>query len=229
MSTLSLTFSLVSLALAAVLAVRLARLRRDEQQRSAARITVLSGMAATDFLSESEPLSHTDAFASEPLPASDPEALVPPPAGASPWGPRLAIAGVVVAVLGVAGSIAAFRHSAETPSAHGAAPLELIALDHQQHGSTLSVSGRVRNPGGATPVASPTATVFLFSGDGSFLTSGRARLETPTLTPGSEASFAVAIPVNGTVARYRVSFRDQANQPVAHLDRRTGAPLARRQ
>jgi len=71
--------------------------------------------------------------------------------------------------------------------------------------------------------------VFLFAGDGSFLTSGRALLETPTLDPGAESSFAVAIPVNGTVARYRVSFRDSANRPIAHLDRRNGARLARHQ
>jgi hypothetical protein len=228
MSTLSLVFSLVSLAFAVVMALLLALMRRDEQQRSAARVAVLSGMAATDFLSESEPLSHAEAFAEEPqhTPAAEPRFAAP--AVDSPWGSRLAIAGVIVAVLGVAGSIAVSRHS-NAGAAPAAAPLELIALAHQQNGSVLSVSGKVRNPDGAGPVASPTATVFLFAADGSFLTSGRTLLETPTLTPGAESSFAVAIPVNGPVARYRVSFRDSANHPLAHLDRRGGAPLVRNQ
>ena len=87
----------------------------------------------------------------------------------------------------------------------------------------------MRNPRGAAAIASPTATVFLFGADGSFLTSGRAPLERPTLTAGAESAFAVAIPVNGAVARYRVSFRDSANHPIAHVDRRNGAPLARNQ
>jgi hypothetical protein len=69
--------------------------------------------------------------------------------------------------------------------------------------------------------------VFLFGADGSFLSSGRAPLETPTLSPGSESAFSVSIPVNGVVTRYRVSFRDSSNHPLAHLDRRAGAPVAR--
>ena len=44
----------------------------------------------------------------------------------------------------------------------------------------------------------------------------------------AEAGFAVSIPVNGTVARYRVSFRDSANHPIAHVDHRS-APVARNQ
>src|SRR4029078_421606 len=86
----------------------------------------------------------------------------------------------------------------QTPAA---TPLELLALDHQQHGQVLTVTGRVRNPRGATAMPSPTATVFLFGADGSVLTSGGALLDVPTLTAGAEAGFAVSIPVNGTVAR----------------------------
>jgi hypothetical protein len=234
MSTLSFILSLVSLALAGGMAVLLARMRREEQRRSAARVAALNGMSATDFLSESEPLTQATAFADDSHQGTEEEALFSSPVASSPWGFRLAIAGVIVAVLGVVGSIAAFRSttsSATSSASHTGtpAPLELLALDHQQQGGVLSVSGRVRNPRGAATVASPTATVFLFAADGSFLTSGRAPLESPSLTAGAESAFAVAIPVNGTVARYRVSFRDSANQPVAHLDRRTGASLARNQ
>lgn len=227
MSTFSLIVTLASLSLAAVMAVLLARMRRAEQQRSDARVALLAGMSATDFLSEDEPAPDPEAFAAEPLYAPDATSLFAAPVPPSPWGPRLAIAGAIVALLAIVGSVA-FRGStggqAGTP-----APLELLALDHRQNGQVLSVSGRVRNPRGAGPVASPTATVFLFGPDGAFLTSGRALLETATLAGGAESGFAVAIPVNGAVARYRVSFRDSANRPIAHLDRRNSAPVARNQ
>jgi hypothetical protein len=228
MSTLSSILTLVSLALATIMAVLLVRMRREEQRRSAARVAVLSQMSATDFLSEGEPVSHAD-FSHEPPQEVEEDALFSTPPASSPWGSRLAIAGVIVAVFGVVGAIAAFRNAGGPSPAATAAPLELLALDHQQQGSVLAVSGRVRNPAGAATVPSPTATVFLFAADGSFLTSGRAPLQTPSLSAGAESAFAVAIPVNGTVARYRVSFRDSTNKPVTHVDRRTGASLVRNQ
>jgi hypothetical protein len=238
MSTLSLFVSLLSIALAVAMGVILARMRREEQRRSDARVAALRDMSATDFLSESEgePLPRADAFAPEPEPleAFDlPEAgglFAAPEPNTSPWRPRLAIAGAIIAVLAVIGSVAAFRGSSATAAqTAGAAPLELLSLNHQQNGQVLTVTGRVRNPRGAAAMASPTATVFLFGADGAFLTSGRALLEAPALTGGAESSFAVSIPVNGTVARYRVSFRDSANHPIAHVDRRNGAPVARTQ
>ncbi len=59
------------------------------------------------------------------------------------------------------------------------------------------------------------------------MTSGRSSLEVPTLDPGVGSAFSVTIPVNGPVARYRVSFRDSSGRPVAHVDRRNPASLAR--
>jgi hypothetical protein len=225
MSTLSLIISLVSLSLAVAMAVVLTRVRREERQRSAARVAALNGMAATDFLSETE----STGFVDEDLPMrADAAPIFAAPEAASPWGARLAIAGVAVALIAVVGSLTAFRGSHENRAASAsAAPLELVALTHQQSGAVLTVTGRVRNPRGAVAIQSPTATVFLFGADGSFLTSGRSQLETPTLAPGSESAFAINVPVNGAVARYRVSFRDSSNHPVAHLDRRISAPVAR--
>jgi hypothetical protein len=219
-------------------------MRREEQQRSAARVAALRGMSATDFLSEGDLLPAADGFAPEPLAPADgfePEPLTEEDrevgglfaardSNPSPWRARLAIAGVIVALLAIVGSVAAFRGSSHPAGqTAGATPLELLALDHQQNGQVLTITGRVRNPRGATVMPSPTATVFLFGADGSFLTSGRALLDVPTLTPGAEGGFAVSIPVNGTVARYRVSFRDSGNHPIAHVDHRSAAPLARNQ
>jgi len=68
--------------------------------------------------------------------------------------------------------------------------------------------------------------VFLFNRDGGFLTSGRATVESPSLVPGGETRFSVAVPAAGDVGRYRVSFRTD-DRVVPHIDRREPA-LARR-
>ena len=203
-------------------------MRREERARADARVATLSQMAATDFLPEHESSSavppDTDyAMAGGLFAGATPS---------SPWPARLAIAGAIVAVLLVSAGIALFRSPATDArmAGHvGAAPLELQALEHTQQGGTLTVSGWVKNPSGATPAVNLTATVFLFGPDGSFLTSGRAPLHTPTLEPGAESPFLVAIPVNGPVARYRVSFRDSSGHPVAHVDRRSTASVAHSQ
>jgi len=229
MSTLSLIVSLVSLVLATAMAIVVARMRREEQQRSAARVAALSRMSAADFLSEAEPTTTAGPAGLASADLHDTGSLFATPATEASWGPRLTIAAAIVATLAVAGSIAASRGSDRVTAAPdgSSVPLELVALTHQGDGPVLTVSGRVRNPAGAPAITSPTVTVFVFGPDGAFLTSGRALLDMPTLAAGAESAFAVSIPVNGTVARYRVSFRDSGNHPVAHRDRRAGAPLAR--
>lgn len=228
MTILFLLISLASLALAGGMAIVVSRMRREERARADARVAVLSQMAATDFLPETEPSS---AMPADPDHATA-GGLFAGATAASPWPARLAIAAAIVAVLLVSGGIALFRSPATDArmAGHvGAAPLELQALEHTQQGGTLTVSGWVKNPAGATPAVNLTATVFLFGPDGSFLTSGRAPLHTPTLEAGAESPFLVAIPVNGPVTRYRVSFRDSSGHPVAHVDRRSAASVARSQ
>jgi hypothetical protein len=72
-----------------------------------------------------------------------------------------------------------------------------------------------------------TATAFLFGGDGTFLTSGRAPLDFTTLRAGEESPFVINVPVTGAVARYRVSFRDQTGRVIGHIDRRNNGAVAR--
>jgi flagellar basal body-associated protein FliL len=96
--------------------------------------------------------------------------------------------------------------------------LELLALGHERDGERLTVRGVVRNPSRAS-IGSVTAVVFLFDRNGSFLTSGRAAVDSGTLTPGGESTFIVTVPGAAAVGRYRVSFRT-ADRVVPHVDRR---------
>jgi hypothetical protein len=244
-----------SLALAAGMTVVLFRVLREERQRSDARVEALSRMAAGTiwerdmpaFLPEPDaPADHFSALPDESLPdesltgemlqgesrqTAAAGTLFAEPEATSPWGPRAAIAGglaacaLTIAALGMAWSSSSKPAAAPRPSA----PLELVSLNHTQTATGLTVSGRVQNPSGSPQTEALTATVFLFGSDGSFLTSGRAPLDVSSLRPGGESAFVVSIPVNGTVARYRVSFRDSAGHPVAHVDRRTPESLARNQ
>jgi hypothetical protein len=215
MTILALLISLISLVLAGGMTIVVSRVLRDERRRSDARVAALS---------QPEPPT-----AAAPMPVETPTGLFAETDSPSPWGARLAIAGALAVIVLVLCGIALFRSPAGvTPqTAQVAAPLELLTLRHTEESGSLTVSGRVQNPRGGQPVLSLTATVFLFRPDGSFLTSGRSPLDVQPLGVGDESAFVVSVPVNGAVARYRVSFRDSAGRAVAHVDRRSPAALAR--
>jgi hypothetical protein len=234
MITVFLLVSLVSVALAIGMAIALAHVLREERRRSDARVAALSQMAMDDFLPEAELVSAPASFPAEPADGL----FRDPDSASSPWTARLAIAGALAVVVLVVFAIASLRspratHSTTTSAevSHQAAatttPLQLLALGYTQNGGSLTVAGRVENPPDGQPLSSLTATVFLFGQDGSFLTSGRSPLEVATLDAGGESAFAVTIPVNVAVARYRVSFRDSSGRPLSHIDRRNAAALAR--
>jgi hypothetical protein len=148
----------------------------------------------------------------------------------APSGSRLfvVVAGGAL-VLGAAAAIAILGPSrfSRTPGAMppvaigapAALPLELVALGHERVGDELTVRGVVRNPAAGAAMDRLTAVVLLFTPDGGFLTSGRAVVDTPTIAPGGESTFAVTVPRAGDVGRYRVSFRED-DKLIPHLDRR---------
>jgi hypothetical protein len=107
-----------------------------------------------------------------------------------------------------------------------AAPLELMSLRHERKGSSLSITGLVRNPGAGAIVDQLAAVVFLFDQEGNFVTSARADADFKKLSPGDESPFVVTLGAPTSVARYRVSFRNEAGV-VPHVDRRGQEPLAR--
>jgi hypothetical protein len=99
------------------------------------------------------------------------------------------------------------------------APLELMSMRYQREGTTLTVSGLVKNPSSGVAANGLTAVVFAFDRNGAFVASGRAPLDFSALAPGDESPFIVNVPNVSDVARYRVTFRS-GNGVVRHVDRR---------
>jgi hypothetical protein len=138
---------------------------------------------------------------------------------------KLAV-GAVMALTIVIGAIIGARTADTTPStAAAAAPLELMSMRHQRQGTTLTVSGLVRNPAKGAAVNGVTAVVFAFDRSGAFVASGRAPLDFSALAPGDESPFVVNVPNVSDVARYRVTFRSGTGV-VRHIDRRDQGQLA---
>jgi hypothetical protein len=46
------------------------------------------------------------------------------------------------------------------------------------------------------------------------------------LAPGDESPFVIAVPITGTVSRYRIGFRGADGAAIAHVDRRLDARSA---
>jgi hypothetical protein len=221
-----------AVAIAALIALFVAF--REERRRSEARVAALRQMVSGVDPAPSEDVLPIDV---EDLIASD-DALTARPmfsekSAASPWGRRIAAAGVVASVVAAGGYVLIPRHSpdsgraAQSAGAAAAAPLELLSLRNAQEKGTLTITGLVQNPRAGAPLNHIVATAFLFGADGTFLASGRAPLDFSTLAPGDESPFVITIPVKGAVARYRVGFRNEEGHVVGHVDRRSAGTLAR--
>ena len=250
MDTILASVTAVSLALAGCMAFVLARLVREERRRSDARVALLTELASTE--STEAPVRRAAvrvASRTRTDPSSVSAAVLddfeirrveaPSPVGASffqphqepsAWPMRLVAAAAIVAVVtGVVFGWAAVRSKAsrtstEVATAPGAQPLELLSLAHQQQGAILTISGLVQNPRNATPLSRVEAAVAAFDADGKLLASGRAPLDFTTLGPGDESPFILRVAADGAT-RYRVSFRTDNDQPLAHVDRRNLARL----
>jgi hypothetical protein len=195
----------------------------DERQRSDARVAALAAAASTIDL----PLSSQAADLTLPDHVVSRSDLFTAADEASPWPRRAAVAAALAVAVGIGGYAIAAWSGRALPAAVPAAPLELLSLKHTQESGTLTVSGSVRNPRTGVPQAQVFATAVLFGPDGNFLTSGRAALDFTSLAPGDESPFVIAVPVNGTVARYRVGFRAPDGSVIAHVDRRADSTAAR--
>jgi hypothetical protein len=142
----------------------------------------------------------------------------------------LAVAAVILFAAVVGGgywTVFGNRSGAAEVSAAGqtGSPLELVSLRHERRGSKLAVTGLVRNPIAGSAVNKLTAVVFLFDQQGGFVTSARADVDFVQLAPGDESPFVVTMDAPANVARYRVSFRNDAGI-VPHVDRRGQEPIA---
>ena len=141
----------------------------------------------------------------------------------------LALAAIVLFGLVLVGgywTVFGDRSSATTLSAaNSVSPLELVSMRHERRGTRLAVTGLVRNPVAGAPVDRLAAVVFLFDEQGGFITSARANVDFLKLSPGDESPFVIDVEAPSSVARYRVSFRNDAGI-VPHVDRRGQQPLA---
>jgi hypothetical protein len=160
----------------------------------------------------------------------------------SPWGRRFAVIGSLAVVVLVIGRVAVSGKARPPASAAGASsvaqqappletvPLELLSLQYarDEDAQRLVISGLVQNPRSGAALSRVVATAFLFGPDGKFLTSCRAPLDFTTLAPGVESPFVVSVPVTGRVARYRVGFRTEDGQVIAHVDKRGPDALAQK-
>jgi hypothetical protein len=209
MDVVLLTLTTLSLAAAAGFGALSWRVGHEERERARARIAALS-TAMAPFSSEAPLLS---GVAVGSVFDRGEEGLR--------GRPTIKVAvGAVMALTIIIGTIIGARTADRTPSiASAPAPLELMSMRHQRQGTTLTVSGLVRNPGKGAAVNGVIAVVFAFDRTGAFVASGRAPLDFSALAPGDESPFVVNVPNVSDVARYRVTFRSGAGV-VRHIDRR---------
>ncbi len=234
MDTLLIAVTVLALTMAVGMAILTARLLREDRARADARVAALTVLSAEPDLDLPASPVVAPQDAAEETAGTAPPGLFAPRADDSPWGRRLAIAGVLAAVVS-AGILAA--HAARPTAVAGdaarvaaaAPPIELVALHHTRDAQGLSVSGTIQNPGAGIPLSGVVATVYVFGPGGAFLTSGRAPIAAATLAPGGDSPFMVTLPVNGDIARYRVGFRTAEGAVVAHVDRREPGRLASKQ
>jgi hypothetical protein len=216
MDVVLLALTVISLIAAAGFAVVAWRTLAEDRRRSAARVASLA-VAIDAGVPRSSQVEAPVAVASM---------FTTTPGGSLKSRPLIKAA--VVATMGVAIVVAVAMSSGgrdESPAppaatARQAAPLELVSMRHAREGSTLTVSGLVRNPRGGNAATRVTAVVFAFDKNGTFVASGRAPLDFTTLEPGDESPFVVTIPNVANVGRYRVSFRTEAGM-LRHVDRRS--------
>jgi len=254
MDIILLVITVVSLIVAFVMSVTVARLMRSEKQRSAARVAALS-LAASDGEPSrvDEPRGSSSQASPAKAPWSSPPST-PRPAAAPPelplnapsishasgflgaaaverdsGGRQKSLAFAAIALFAVLSGGLVWMMSEPRGTSAAAmgpnAPLELVSLTHQRQDQKLAVSGLVRNPAAGQPVERLSAVVFLFDRAGTFITSSKANVDFLKLGSGDESPFVVSLDAPATVARYRVSFRTDEGV-VPHIDRRDAPPAS---
>jgi len=211
--------TVLSLVTAATFGVIAWRTVRREQLRSEARVASLS--SAIDDTLQSR-IASPQSPIPNPGPAEDAfpslfEASHRPALRRRPLltaGAGLAAVLAVVVVIAMTGD----RHDPykEAPAVPPRESLELLSMRSARDGTTLAITGLVRNRSEAQSDAI-TAVVSAFDRNGHVVASGSAPLA--TLAPGDESLFVVTIPHVNDLARYRVSFRTSAGV-LRHVDRR---------
>jgi len=133
---------------------------------------------------------------------------------------KVAAGAMMLLLIGGGVMVSSWMSTSSVEATKSAAPLELISMRYERKGTTLTVSGLVKNPRSGVKVNGLTAVVFALNSNGAFIASGRAPLDFNALAPGDESPFIVNVPNVTNVARYRVTFRS-GDTVVRHIDRRS--------
>jgi hypothetical protein len=216
MSVVLFALTVVSLIAAAGFGLVAWRTLAEERHRSAARVAALA--SAIDSVAPRAASASTSVAVGSMFTTAPGGALKSRPLIKAAVVAAMAVTIVVAVAMSTRGRTE--QPAASVSAARQAAPLELVSMRHAREGSSLTVSGLVRNPRAGSEATRITAVVFAFDKNGTFVASGRAPLDFTTLEPGDESPFVVTIPNVANVGRYRVSFRTEAGM-LRHVDRRT--------
>jgi hypothetical protein len=223
-----LAVAVVSTVVAIAMIVVAWRAVRVERERSAARVETLArAIGASEPSTDLRLRSMEDAAV---LNRAAPVLSAPQSGVGSRLGLSLAVGAFVVTTAAAAAIVFSSESSTTsvgaTPAASAPgdenAPIELVSLDHERDGDTLIVHGVVRNPLAGVPMTDVAAVVSSLGFDGRALSTTRAAIESPSLSPGEQSAFSVTIPHADAVGRYRVSFRS-GDRVVSHVDKRLGS------
>ena len=241
MDTVLLIITLISAATAIVAFASARRLRRIDRERSEARVAALT--SAADAHAEGWTLIGGELRWNSAGPTgisdSGPEPLIPISSDRlfgtvereEPSGSRLPIFAAAALIVMLGGALiflntsASNDHAATVAQVNHTEPLELVALGHAREVSVLTIKGTVRNPSSGVKVEGLTAVISLLDRAGALVSTKDVPLDYRALGPGEEAPFTVSIPDQGSIARYRVSFR-AGTDVVPHVDRRIDTKLA---
>jgi hypothetical protein len=249
MTTVLFAVTVLSVVTALALLAYVAQLRRNERDRSEARVAALAAAMGTHTavpeatrLTLAADAGALDGFAREPsAPDHGPPShdgrlagasiaagqLFAPPMNELPDAlPRkwlMLTAATVIGAFALGSTLMTGGPANLSPTTsaatHGSDPLELVSLRHRHEAGTLTVAGLVRNPPSASQKDHIQAVVFAFDAGGALVTSARASLADSSLRGGGQAPFSITIPQAAAIRRYRVSFHSEGRL-VPHVDRR---------
>ena len=236
MDTLMPVITAVSLVAAIVATAIAVRVTRDERRRRAARVAALAAAAGLHEQRVVEPAATPESAGGldDFLPADHAARVATPAIFSAPVADsgsggsqhRLLAAAAGFGIVVLTGAAAMFVGArTHAPAATARPPLELVTLGHDRSDTGLAVTGVVRNPETAAGVTDVQADVRVFDAAGLLITSRQALIAMPTLAPGQESPFTLALGDASTAARYRVSF-SSAGVLLPHVDRRTNLPAA---
>jgi len=210
--------SLVSWMVAGIAAYVAWRTMAESRRQSALRVAALAADLQVD---DPEPIS----FVQESTRVAT-SLFETPPAESDRRGRVALVAGALVVgtVLCLVIGLSALGHSTATENTRVAPqgvpmPVDLMALTHERAANTVTVRGIVRNPLSGREISHLTAVVMLYSSQGSVVASGQGPIAETVLAPGAESTFAVTLPDQSALGRYRVSFKTD-ERVISHVDRR---------